>query len=85
LTLSLPTKRETNSARPDMAASMAANTPSNMIDSEPDSRPNTTPNAETITVTTIDSRSILCSAAAWGMAAVYSTSSLLSPARGRGA
>src|SRR5262245_44916943 len=52
-----------------MAASIAANTPSNTIDREPESRPNTTPNSATTTVTPIDSRSILCSAAASGMRA----------------
>ena len=51
----------------ELAASIAANTPSNTIDSEPDSRPNSTPNAETTTVTAMDKRRSLCSAAASSM------------------
>src|SRR5260370_19951478 len=67
LVLSPETSRDTNSARPDMAASMAAKTPSNRIDIDPDSRPKTTPNSETTTATPIERRSILCSAAAGSM------------------
>src|SRR5439155_25694348 len=61
------TSRDTNSARADMASSTAAKSPSNRIDIEPDNSPKTTPNSETTTVTPIERRSILCSAAAGSM------------------
>ena len=64
LSASRAIRRDTNSARPDIAASMTMKRPSNTIDSDPDTSPNRTPKAASTTVTAIESLRMRCSAAA---------------------